>query len=82
MHVKVGVQTHDLISLCLCSHNSFLSVVFPYSKGSDRFYNNIADMIGYRPFPLMKYCWTYITPFICFVRLMLLVLFQPFSCEV
>ena len=48
-----------------------LSVIFPYSKGSDRFYNNIADMIGYRPFPLMKYCWTYITPFICFVRLYL-----------
>lgn len=26
-------------------------------------------MIGYRPYPLMKYCWTYITPFICFVRI-------------
>lgn len=39
----------------------------PSPQGSDRFYDNIADMIGYRPFPFMKYCWTYITPFICFV---------------
>uniref|UniRef100_A0A671XTN9 Transporter n=1 Tax=Sparus aurata TaxID=8175 RepID=A0A671XTN9_SPAAU len=30
--------------------------------GADRFYNNITDMIGYRPLPYMKYCWKYVTP--------------------
>lgn len=39
------------------------------SLGADRFYGNINDMIGYRPFPLMKYCWRYITPLIIFVRI-------------
>ncbi|XP_041864776.1 sodium- and chloride-dependent creatine transporter 1-like [Melanotaenia boesemani] len=34
--------------------------------GADRFYNNITDMIGYRPLPFMKYCWCYITPLVCF----------------
>lgn len=37
------------------------------SLGPDRFYDNITDMIGYRPHPFMKYCWTYITPLICLV---------------
>lgn len=39
-------------------------------EGSERFYQNITDMIGYRPNPFMKYCWTYITPFICFVSIL------------
>uniref|UniRef100_A0A671XP27 Transporter n=1 Tax=Sparus aurata TaxID=8175 RepID=A0A671XP27_SPAAU len=57
-HVCSGTT---LLLLSLCQ-----SVSIGWVYGSDRFYNNIADMIGYRPFPLMKYCWTYITPFICF----------------
>lgn len=24
-------------------------------------------MIGYRPWPIMKYCWLYVTPFVCMV---------------
>lgn len=38
--------------------------------GSERFYKNITDTIGYCPNPFMKYCWTYITPFICFVSIL------------
>lgn len=38
--------------------------------GSERFYKNITDMIGYRPNPFMKYCWTYITPFMCLVSIL------------
>uniref|UniRef100_A0A672Z246 Transporter n=1 Tax=Sphaeramia orbicularis TaxID=375764 RepID=A0A672Z246_9TELE len=30
--------------------------------GADHYYNNVADMIGYRPWPYMKYCWRFITP--------------------
>ncbi|CAL8277110.1 unnamed protein product [Boreogadus saida] len=33
--------------------------------GSDRHYDNIQDMIGYRPWPFMKYCWQYLTPAVC-----------------
>lgn len=45
---------------------------FPYSlptAGADRFYDNIEDMIGYRPSPVIKYCWLYFTPATCFVGL-------------
>lgn len=42
----------------------------PVPEGSERFYKNITDMIGYRPNPFMKYCWTFITPFMCFVRIL------------
>uniref|UniRef100_A0A8C3A4C1 Transporter n=1 Tax=Cyclopterus lumpus TaxID=8103 RepID=A0A8C3A4C1_CYCLU len=33
--------------------------------GADRFYDNIEDMIGYKPLPLIKYCLKYVTPVIC-----------------
>ncbi|KAJ3603077.1 hypothetical protein NHX12_030821 [Muraenolepis orangiensis] len=35
------------------------------ATGADRFYDDIEDMIGYRPWPVMKYCWLYVTPAIC-----------------
>lgn len=56
-------------SFSISSPPPFMSYTSPSSAspGPDRFYDNIADMIGYRPHPFMKYCWTYITPLICFV---------------
>nr|DBA30325.1 TPA: hypothetical protein GDO54_006323 [Pyxicephalus adspersus] len=33
--------------------------------GADRFYDNIQDMIGYRPWPLMKVFWVAVTPAMC-----------------
>ncbi|XP_055007858.1 sodium- and chloride-dependent GABA transporter 3-like [Boleophthalmus pectinirostris] len=30
--------------------------------GADSYYSNISNMIGYRPWPYMKYCWKFITP--------------------
>ncbi|XP_045686542.1 sodium- and chloride-dependent GABA transporter 2 isoform X5 [Phyllostomus hastatus] len=33
--------------------------------GAGRFYDNIEDMIGYRPWPLVKYCWLFLTPAVC-----------------
>ncbi|XP_067163460.1 sodium- and chloride-dependent GABA transporter 2 isoform X5 [Apteryx mantelli] len=34
-------------------------------SGAERFYDNIEDMIGYRPWPVIKYCWLFITPAVC-----------------
>ncbi|XP_051931434.1 sodium- and chloride-dependent GABA transporter 2-like [Hippocampus zosterae] len=41
------------------------SVCIGWFYGADRLYDNIKDMIGYRPWPLMKYCWKYLAPVIC-----------------
>ena len=30
--------------------------------------DDVARMIGYRPFPWMKWCWSFITPCVCIVR--------------
>lgn len=37
------------------------------SAGADRFMDDVARMIGYRPFPWMKWCWSFITPCVCMV---------------
>lgn len=44
--------------------NSVLVSPFP---GADRFMDDVARMIGYQPLPYMKWCWSYITPFVCVV---------------
>lgn len=53
------------ISDSLLRYATFYSLV---STGADRFMDDIARMIGYRPFPWMKWCWSVITPFVCMVR--------------
>ncbi|XP_035460227.2 sodium- and chloride-dependent betaine transporter isoform X1 [Scophthalmus maximus] len=40
-------------------------VIIAWVYGADRFYDNIEDMIGYPPFPVLKYCWLFITPLLC-----------------
>ncbi|KAG8447809.1 hypothetical protein GDO86_015060 [Hymenochirus boettgeri] len=40
-------------------------VVVAWVYGADRFMDDIALMIGYRPFPWMKWCWSFITPSVC-----------------
>uniref|UniRef100_A0A8C5E6T7 Transporter n=1 Tax=Gouania willdenowi TaxID=441366 RepID=A0A8C5E6T7_GOUWI len=48
----------------------FETIVVAWVYGVDRFYDNIEDMIGYRPFPVLKYCWLFVTPFICLITLL------------
>uniref|UniRef100_A0A3B5AUA8 Transporter n=1 Tax=Stegastes partitus TaxID=144197 RepID=A0A3B5AUA8_9TELE len=43
----------------------FQSVCIGWVYDADRHYDNIEDMIGFRPRPFVKYCWRYITPAIC-----------------
>ncbi|XP_054879458.1 sodium- and chloride-dependent GABA transporter 2-like isoform X3 [Poeciliopsis prolifica] len=52
----------------------FQSVVIGWIYGAGRFNDNIEDMIGYKPLPLFKYCWLYITPLICSATLVFLLL--------
>lgn len=69
-----AIYSFSIISGTFCSSSICSSSA---SLGPDRFYDNIADMIGYRPHPFMKYCWTYITPLICFVSCTSTSTFRP-----
>ncbi|XP_063797185.1 sodium- and chloride-dependent creatine transporter 1-like isoform X2 [Pseudophryne corroboree] len=40
-------------------------VVIAWVYGADRFMDDVARMIGYRPLPYMKWCWSVITPLVC-----------------
>uniref|UniRef100_A0A671L4Y2 Transporter n=1 Tax=Sinocyclocheilus anshuiensis TaxID=1608454 RepID=A0A671L4Y2_9TELE len=42
-------------------------VVVAWVYGADRFMDNVACMIGYRPLPYMKWCWSYVTPVAVFL---------------
>uniref|UniRef100_A0A8C6TLF5 Transporter n=1 Tax=Neogobius melanostomus TaxID=47308 RepID=A0A8C6TLF5_9GOBI len=51
----------------------------PYHS-SDRFMDDVARMIGYRPFPWMKWCWAFITPCVCIgIFLFHLVNYKPLT---
>uniref|UniRef100_A0A803JFV1 Transporter n=1 Tax=Xenopus tropicalis TaxID=8364 RepID=A0A803JFV1_XENTR len=50
---------------CLLFVAIFEVICVGYVYGANRFYDNIEDMIGYRPWPLVKYCWLFATPAVC-----------------
>ncbi|KAI1883386.1 hypothetical protein AGOR_G00230900 [Albula goreensis] len=52
--------------MCLLFVAIFETICMAWIYGADRFYDNIEDMIGYRPSPLIKYCWLFFTPATCF----------------
>ncbi|XP_029455802.1 sodium- and chloride-dependent GABA transporter 2-like [Rhinatrema bivittatum] len=51
--------------MCLLFVAIFETICIGWVYGANNFYNNIEDMIGYRPLPLIKYCWLFITPAVC-----------------
>ncbi|XP_053741259.1 sodium- and chloride-dependent GABA transporter 2-like [Synchiropus splendidus] len=51
--------------MCLLFVAVFESAAIGWIYGADRFYDNIEDMIGYRPSAFMKFCWKYLTPATC-----------------
>ncbi|KPP69044.1 sodium- and chloride-dependent GABA transporter 2-like [Scleropages formosus] len=53
--------------MCLLFVAIFETVCIAWVYGADRFYDNIEDMIGYRPNRVIKYCWMFFTPATCFV---------------
>ncbi|XP_031438247.1 sodium- and chloride-dependent betaine transporter-like [Clupea harengus] len=75
------LHTVDLYAFSKCSLLFIAcleSVVIAWIYGADRFYDNIEDMIGCPPFPVLKYCWLFISPLICGVLLFLNV-YSPFD---
>ncbi|XP_066490542.1 sodium- and chloride-dependent betaine transporter-like [Tiliqua scincoides] len=50
---------------CLLFLAIFEVICVGWIYGADRFYDNIEDMIGYRPWPLVKLCWLLLTPGVC-----------------
>lgn len=71
MVTEGGLYIFQLFDYYACSGMTLLlfaflqSVCIGWVYGADRFYDNIEDMIGYRPLPLIKYCLKYVTPLIC-----------------
>lgn len=51
--------------MCLLFVAIFESLCVAWVYGAGRFYDNIEDMIGYKPWPLIKYCWLFFTPAVC-----------------
>ncbi|KAH8031773.1 hypothetical protein HPB51_020844 [Rhipicephalus microplus] len=47
-------------------------------RSAARYYNNLEDMIGYRPCMWWKFCWVFLTPCVCFgVFVFSLVQYRP-----
>ncbi|XP_077428886.1 sodium- and chloride-dependent GABA transporter 2-like [Vanacampus margaritifer] len=71
MVTEGGLYVFQLFDHYSCSGMTILffvileSVCIGWVYGADRLYDNIKDMIGYHPWPFMKYCWKYLTPAIC-----------------
>ncbi|CAL8242509.1 unnamed protein product [Merluccius merluccius] len=59
------VDTYGPSGIGLLFIACFETTVIGWVYGADRFLDNVEDMIGYRPFPVLKYCWLFFTPAIC-----------------
>ncbi|XP_031720125.1 sodium- and chloride-dependent GABA transporter 2-like [Anarrhichthys ocellatus] len=66
-----GLYFLQLFDHYVCSGNNLLllsvcqSIAIGWIYGADRLFDDIEEMVGYRPWSIMKYCWLYITPTVC-----------------
>ncbi|XP_008317991.1 sodium- and chloride-dependent GABA transporter 2-like isoform X2 [Cynoglossus semilaevis] len=71
MVTEGGLYIFQVFDYYACSGMTLLlfailqSVCVGWVYGADRFYDNVEDMIGYRPLPLIKHCLKYATPLVC-----------------
>ncbi|KAL2090960.1 hypothetical protein ACEWY4_013223 [Coilia grayii] len=71
MVTEGGLYVFQLFDYYACSGMTLLtfailqSICIGWVYGAGRLYDDIEDMIGYRPWPMMKYCWQYVTPIVC-----------------
>ncbi|KAM9759699.1 sodium- and chloride-dependent GABA transporter 2-like isoform 1-T1 [Menidia menidia] len=84
MVTEGGLYVFQLFDYYACSGMTLLlfailqSVCIGWVYGADLHYDNVKDMIGYHPWPFMKYCWKYFTPAICtFTFLFSLIKYTP-----
>lgn len=64
------IDTFGASGLTLLFIAIFECIVIGWIYGADRFLHNVEDMIGYPPMSVFKYCWMFITPFICGMTLL------------
>ncbi|KAJ8373536.1 hypothetical protein SKAU_G00041160 [Synaphobranchus kaupii] len=69
IHIFLLIDMYGPSGTSLLFIACFETLVIGWVYGASRFYDNIEDMIGYRPFPVIKYCWLFVTPIICLVTL-------------
>ncbi|XP_039627033.1 sodium- and chloride-dependent GABA transporter 3 [Polypterus senegalus] len=78
MYVFQLFDAYASSGMCLLFVAVFESICIGWVYGSDKFYDNIEDMIGYRPIPLIKWCWMFLTPGICAsIFLFFLIKYKP-----
>ncbi|XP_029931717.1 sodium- and chloride-dependent GABA transporter 2-like [Myripristis murdjan] len=84
MVTEGGLYIFQLFDYYACSGMPlmFFAILEPvclgWVYGADHYYDQIQDMLGYRPWPYMKYCWKYITPSVCTgILLISLIKFTP-----
>ncbi|XP_035238307.1 sodium- and chloride-dependent GABA transporter 2-like isoform X2 [Anguilla anguilla] len=84
MVTEGGLYIFQLFDYYACSGMTLLtfaivqSIAVGWIYGADHLYDNLEDMIGYRPLPLIKYCWRYVTPVVCTATLIFsLVKYNP-----
>ncbi|KAM9334649.1 sodium- and chloride-dependent betaine transporter-like [Symphorus nematophorus] len=71
-----GIILFSVVDLYGPSETNFLivagleTVAIAWVYGADRFIDNIEDMIGYKPNPVLKYCWLFVTPVLCLFLLL------------
>lgn len=69
-HGTLFVHAHPSLFGPIPTPHSLKCIFCPFSSpltGASRFYDNVEDMIGYKPWPLIKYCWLFFTPAVCMV---------------
>uniref|UniRef100_A0A452HLI2 Uncharacterized protein n=1 Tax=Gopherus agassizii TaxID=38772 RepID=A0A452HLI2_9SAUR len=65
MYIFQLFDSYAASGMCLLFVAIFECICIGWIYGSNRFYDNIEDMIGYRPLSLIKWCWMVLTPGIC-----------------
>ncbi|XP_034027761.1 sodium- and chloride-dependent creatine transporter 1 [Thalassophryne amazonica] len=86
MVTKGGMYVFQLFDYYSASGTTLLwqsfweCMVVAWVYGADHYMDDIAHMIGYRPFPWMKWCWSFMTPCVCIgVFLFQLVNYKPLT---
>ncbi|XP_018431924.1 PREDICTED: sodium- and chloride-dependent betaine transporter-like [Nanorana parkeri] len=65
MYIFQLFDYYSTSGICLLFVGTFECICIGWIYGADRFFDNIQDMIGYRPWPLMKIFWVAVTPAMC-----------------